>query len=172
LSSTQSKTSRWKVHIAAPDRLLWIVIGVIVAWGVWAFGSELLLNLRLDAQVQALQRENAQLTVANAQTRDQLQAAASPSSLEEVARQQGYARQNEQVYVIVTPTAPAPGASPAAAVPRPAATATKPASGTAMASAAARTVKGKPAVHSSPSQTGGIAGLWNAFLGWWKNLWQ
>jgi cell division protein FtsB len=168
LSSTQSKTSRWKVHIAAPDRLLWIVIGVIVAWGVWAFGSELLLNLRLDAQVHSLQRENAQLTVANAQTREQLQAAASPSSLEEVAREQGYARQNEQVYVIVTPAA-SPGSSPAAALPR--APAKHMASGTAMSSASVRSVKGKPAVQSH-SRAGGIAGLWDAFLGWWRNLWQ
>jgi len=65
LSTSEPKASRAKVHLAAPDRLIWIVVGAIVIWGVWAFGSELMLNLRLNHEVQALRAGNAQLTSAN-----------------------------------------------------------------------------------------------------------
>lgn len=130
------------------------------------------MNLRLDSQLHALQRENAQLTVANAQTREQLQAAASPSSLEEVAREQGYTRGNEQIYVIVTPAATAPGSPLAAAGPRAAAakTSTKD-RGPVSSATATRPTMGKTAV-ASHQQVGGIGGVWSGFLRWWRNLWQ
>jgi cell division protein FtsB len=104
LSSTQSKASRAKIHLAAPDRLIWVLIAAVVVWGVWAFGSELMLNLRLNRQVDALRTQNAQLAISNHQTRNQLAAAKSPAALEEIARTQGYARPGENVYVIVSPS--------------------------------------------------------------------
>src|SRR5437870_4782662 len=72
----------------------------------------MMLNLRLNAQVQALRAENARLADSNAQTRTELKTAASAAAMEESARQQGYYRQGEQVYVIVRPS---PGAAPAPA---------------------------------------------------------
>ena len=104
LSTSEPKASRAKVHLAAPDRLIWVVVGAIVLWGVWAFGSELMLNLRLNHEVQALRDGNAQLAAANGQTRKQLAVGSSPAALEEAARKAGFARSGEQVYVIVKPS--------------------------------------------------------------------
>ncbi|MDQ6883593.1 MAG: septum formation initiator family protein [Candidatus Dormibacteraeota bacterium] len=105
--------------MAAPDRLIWIVVGAIVVWGIWAFGSELMLNLRLNHEVQSLREGNAQLAVLNAETSRQLGVASSPGAMEEAARKQGFTRAGEQVYVIVKPS-PAvaqPSAAPSSAAP-------------------------------------------------------
>src|SRR5439155_1442032 len=106
------KASRAKVHLAAPDRLIWLVVGGIVLWGVWAFGSELMLNLRLNHEVQSLRQGNAELAASNDQTRKELTVAGSPAAMEEAARKAGFARPGEQVYVIVKPGS---SASPVAA---------------------------------------------------------
>jgi cell division protein FtsB len=129
LSTSEPKASRWKVHIAAPDRLIWVVVAAIVLWGVWAFGSELMLNLRLNHEVQALRDGNAQLAASNDQTRKELAVGGSPAAMEEAARKAGFARPGEQVYVIVKPSdsgSPAavgesasPGAAPSPALRRP-----------------------------------------------------
>ena len=150
MSTSEPKASRAKVHIAAPDRLIWIVVAAIVLWGVWAFGSELVLNLRLNHEVQALRQGNAQLAASNEQTRTQLTTGGSPAAMEESARKAGYAKPNEQVYVIVKPSdsavASAVGTPPApAVVPSPA-------------------IRGPVAKHD-----GGVIG---AIQQWWRNLWH
>jgi len=150
LSTSEPKASRAKVHIAAPDRLIWIVVAAIVLWGVWAFGSELMLNLRLNHEVQALRDGNAQLAASNEQTRTQLAVGGSPAAMEEAARKAGFARPGEQVYVIVKPS---DSASPAAV-------------GT---SAAARAAS-SPAIRGSVAKhDGGVIG---AIKDWWRNLWH
>jgi len=150
LSTSEPKASRAKVHIAAPDRLVWIVVAAIVLWGVWAFGSELMLNLRLNHEVQALRDGNAQLAASNEQTRTQLAAGGSPAAMEEAARKAGFAKPGEQVYVIVKPS---DSALPAA-VGTPAA----------------------PRVVSSPAIRGTVAkhdgGVIGAIKDWWRNLWH
>ena len=111
MNSTQPKASRARIHLAAPDRLLWVVVGGVILWGVWAFGSELWLNVRLAQQVESLKQQNASLGVSNEQVRNQLKVADSPAALEEAARKQGYARSSERVYVIVTPSGAAADAT-------------------------------------------------------------
>ena len=150
MSTSEPKASRAKVHIAAPDRLIWIVVAAIVLWGVWAFGSELMLNLRLNHEVQALRNGNAQLAASNEQTRTQLAAGGSPAAMEEAARKAGFSKPGEQVYVIVKPS---DSALPAA-VGTPAA----------------------PRVASSPAIRGIVAkhdnGVIGAIKDWWRNLWH
>ena len=150
MSTSEPKASRAKVHIAAPDRLIWIVVAAIVLWGVWAFGSELMLNLRLNHEVQALRDGNAQLAASNEQTRTQLAAGGSPAAMEEAARKAGFARPGEQVYVIVKPS---DSASPAAV-------------GTSAAPRAAPSpaIRGPIVKHD-----GGVIGKIQA---WWRNLWH
>jgi len=130
--------------------LIWIVVAAIVLWGVWAFGSELMLNLRLNHEVQALRDGNAQLAASNEQTRTQLAAGGSPAAMEEAARKAGFSKPGEQVYVIVRPS---DSASPAA-VGTPAA----------------------PGVASSPAIRGTVAkhdgGVIGAIKDWWRNLWH
>jgi cell division protein FtsB len=84
--------------------LLWVVVVGVILWGVWAFGSELWLNVRLAQQVESLKQQNAGLAISNDQVRNQLKVADSPAALEEAARKQGYARSSERVYVIVSPS--------------------------------------------------------------------
>jgi cell division protein FtsB len=117
LNTSQPRTSRSKLHLAAPDRLIWLVVGVVIFWGVWAFGSELMLNLRLSEQVSSLRSQNARLAASNTETRQALEGASSASSLEELARNQGFTKPGEQLYVIVSPgpgKTPAGGSGPAA----------------------------------------------------------
>lgn len=140
------------MHLAAPDRVIWIVVAAIVIWGVWAFGSELMLNLRLDQEVQQLRAGNAQLAASNADTAKQLAVSGSPGSLEEAARKAGFARPGEQVYVIVKPSDSASAAAVGeAASPSPVASAHR------------------STAHSAAKNGGGVIG---AIEQWWRNLWH
>jgi cell division protein FtsB len=151
LSTSEPKASRAKVHLAAPDRLIWLVVGAIVLWGVWAFGSELVLNLRLNHEVQSLRDANAQVAASNEQTRKEVAVASSPGAMEEVVRKAGFARPGEQVYVIVIK--PSDSATAAAA------------GGAASPGATPSTVTKR----STGKQNGGIIGTIER---WWRNLWH
>jgi cell division protein FtsB len=149
LSTSEPKASRAKVHLAAPDRLIWVVVGAIVLWGVWAFGSELMLNLRLNHEVQTLRDGNAQLAASNEQTRKELAVGGSPAALEEAARKAGFARPGEQVYVIVKPSD----------------------------SAAATAAVGGSAAPAAPSavserSAGKHGGVIGTIENWWRSLWH
>jgi cell division protein FtsB len=148
LNTSEPKASRAKVHLAAPDRLIWLVVVAIVLWGVWAFGSELVLNLRLNHEVQTLRDGNTQLAASNEQTRKELAIVGSPGAMEEAARKSGFARPGEQVYVIVKPSdSAAPAAAAASASP-----------------AAAPSAK-----RSTSKNDGGVIGT---IENWWRNLWH
>jgi len=149
LSTSEPKASRAKVHLAAPDRLIWLVVGAIVLWGVWAFGSELMLNLRLNHEVQSLRDGNAQLAASNGQTRKEVSVAASPAAMEEAARRAGFARPGEQVYVIVKPT----GSAGAAAV----------------GESAVPSLAGAATRQAAAKHGGGVI---DAIEKWWRNLWH
>ena len=148
MSTSEPKASRAKVHIAAPDRLIWIVVAAIVLWGVWAFGSELVLNLRLNHEVQTLRDGNAQLAASNEQTRKELAIVGSPGAMEEAARKSGFARPGEQVYVIVKPSESAAPAAVGSASPGAAPSATR---------------------SASKQDGGGVVGR---IENWWRNLWH
>ena len=102
--STNPRASRSKIRFAAPDSLIWVVVIGLIVWGIWDFASELLVNIRLNSEVAALQAQNAQLATSNAQTREELKTANTSAALEEAARKQGFAKPGEQVYVIVSPS--------------------------------------------------------------------
>jgi len=144
LSNTTARPSRVKIRFVARDRLIWLATLAILLWGVWAFGSEVVLNLRLGHQIDQLKAQNAQLAADNAQAQRDLATAASPSAMEEVARKYGFARPSEEVYIIVKPNP-----SPAVA-------------------AATGGVTGRRA----PRAAGGVSGVWQAVVRWWRNLWQ
>ena len=114
----------------------------------------MLLNLRLNSQVQALRAENAQLAQSNAQTRTKLATAASAAAMEESARQQGYYKQGEQVYVIVQPS-PSAGTSAGA-----------PAAGSAGASAKAT------ATAAAQPEGKGNSTVWGTIIKWWRSVWH
>lgn len=115
---------------------------------MWAFGSELALNLRLNHEVQTLRDGNAQLAASNGQTKKELAIGSSPGAMEEVARKSGFARPGEQVYVIVKPS---DSATPAA-------------DGGSASKGTAPSAK-----RSAVKQDGGIIGT---IENWWRNLWH
>jgi hypothetical protein len=115
----------------------------ILLWGVWAFGSEVVLNLRLGHQIDQLKAQNTQLAADNTQAQRDLATASSPSAMEEEARKYGFARPSENVYIIVKPS-PSPAASAGIS----------------------------PARHRADSQAGGASGAWQSVVRWWRNLWH
>jgi cell division protein FtsB len=144
LSNTTARPSREKIRFVAPDRLIWLATAAILLWGVWAFGSEVVLNLRLGHQAGQLKAQNTQLAAENAQAQRDLASAASPSAMEEEARKYGFARPSENVYIIVKPS-PSPAATAGA---------------------------GHPGRSAEARAAGGVGGAWQAVVGWWKNLWH
>jgi cell division protein FtsB len=153
LSTSEPKASRAKVHLAAPDRVIWLVVAAIVVWGVWAFGSELMLNLRLNAEVQSLRQGNAQLAASNDEARRQAAVAGSPGAMEEAARKAGFAKPGEQVYVIVKPSVAASAAA-VGATPSPS-----------LASGS-----GKHSTERSATKNGG--GVIGTIEQWWRTVWH
>lgn len=127
--------------------MIWLATAAIVLWGVWAFGSEVVLNLRLGHQIDQLKAQNAQLSAENAQAQQDLATVASPSAMEEEARRYGFARPSEQVYIIVKPSP-----SPAAAT-----------------TGATTAATGK---RASQAGAAGVSGVWQTVVRWWRNLWQ
>jgi cell division protein FtsB len=132
-----------KIRFVAPGRLIWMATAVILLWGVFAFGSEVVLNLRLGHQIDQLKAQNAQLAADNAQTQRDLATASSPSAMEEEARKYGFARPSENVYIIVKPS-PSPAAPTGSSA-------------------------GTSRVESHP---GGVSGAWQSVVRWWRNLWH
>jgi len=144
-----------KIRFVAPDRLIWLATVAILLWGVWAFGSEVALNLRLGHQIDQLQAQNAQLATENAQAQRDLASAASPSAMEEEARKYGFARPGENVYIIVRPS-PSPA-------------------GVGGSSESAGAGSGGRAGHAQGGGSGGrggVGGVWHAIERWWSNLWH
>jgi cell division protein FtsB len=153
LSTSEPKASRAKVHLAAPDRVIWLVVAGIVVWGVWAFGSELMLNLRLNGEVQSLRHANTQLAASNDETRRQVAVAGSPGAMEEAARKAGFAKPGEQVYVIVKPSVAASAAAVRATL-----------------APSAASGAGKNATERSATKNGG--GVIGTIEQWWRSVWH
>jgi hypothetical protein len=120
----------------------------------------MLLNLRLNTQVQALRAQNAQLAESNAQTRTELQAAASASSMEEAARKQGYVGKNETIYVII------PSPSPTVGAPAGAAGVASGGGGPPPARVASSGPKTASKRHSD------VGGVWGTIIKWWRSVWH
>ena len=77
-------------------------------WAGVAFAQEAYVSHRLGQQVADLRKQNAQLAAQNAGYRKDVQAIQSGTAYEEEARQNGFAKPNERVFLV----APAPTPSP------------------------------------------------------------
>lgn len=101
-----------------PSRRLFLRAAAVllVAWGVVAFAQEAWTANRLAADASALREHNAQLQGQNDDYRRDILAVQSGSAAEEVARENGYSRPDEHLYLV---SAPPPPAAPTPA-PRPA----------------------------------------------------
>lgn len=84
---------------------------VLVAWLGWAFADEAWTASRLAAQASDLRHRNAVMQAQNDQYQRDIATVESGAAGEEVARENGYAKPGEHIYVVATP-APAAPASP------------------------------------------------------------
>jgi len=92
-------------------------IGIVLAWAGVAFAQEAYVSHKLSQQVSDLRRQNADIAAQNAGYRKDVQALTSGTADEEEARLNGYAKPNEKLYLVTTPS-PVPSPSPKAS-PRP-----------------------------------------------------
>lgn len=95
---------------------LLLVLVVAAVWVAVAFAQEVLFTQQLNAQAAALRRQNATIASANDGYRRDLTASTTGATASEDARQHGYARPDEKVYVV---GGPAPAATPVVAQPAP-----------------------------------------------------
>ena len=119
-----SKTTR--PRIITPGRVGTIVLLVAAAWLASGFVTRMVQASRLNAEVHAIQAENARISQANMEYQQQLQALSAPDGAEEQARMHNYVKPDEKVYIVAqpspSPTPPAstaPAAKPHAAAPKP-----------------------------------------------------
>lgn len=92
----------------------------------WAFADEAWTASRLSNQAADLRHRNAALQSQNEQYQRDIATVESGAAAEEVARQNGYARPGERIYVVGSPP-PAPGSTGAGGVSSPAPPASPPA---------------------------------------------
>ena len=92
---------------------------VLALWMAWAFVQEGWTASRLSAQAAELRARNAALDAQNQQYMRDISTVESGGASEEVARENGYAKPGEHVYVVGAPTpgAAAPPSPPPAAHP-------------------------------------------------------
>jgi cell division protein FtsB len=107
-----------KVNMPAPlSREFASVVALLVvgAWVAYSFAQEALLNHRLNEQAGELRQRNAAIAAQNAAYERDLITATSASATDEEARQYGYARPDEKVYVVNQVAPPPATAAPARA---------------------------------------------------------
>lgn len=93
---------------------LFLAICVASTWMGWSLLHELALSHQLTAQATQLRQQNAATQSTNQRYGRDIAAASSGASAEEDARQDGYARPKEKVFIVsgVAPVGPDSGAAP------------------------------------------------------------
>ena len=86
-----------------------VIVAAVVGW---AFAQEAWQAHQLRAQAAALTSQNAALAVQNQAYQRDIAEAQSGAAGEEIARQNGYSKPGEKIYVIASPPAAAPTAAP------------------------------------------------------------
>ena len=92
-------------------------VAVLAAWAVFAFAQEAWTANRLNADAAALHSRNSVLQSQNDDYRRDILAVQSGGAAEEVARQNGYSRPDEHLYLV---SAPPPQPAALASTPKPA----------------------------------------------------
>ena len=95
-------------------RRLFIVVFVlaVAAWALWGYAQEAYLVHRLASQASDLRNQNALLAAQNQGYHRDIQALSNGTADEEEARQNGYSRPYEKVYLVTQPPPPSPSPAP------------------------------------------------------------
>jgi cell division protein FtsB len=91
-----------------PQTLLAGVVAVVCLWLLISLIQELSLSHSLSQQAADVGAQNSALSTANDGYQRDIAAITSGAAAEEEARQDGYARSDEKLYIITTPPPPAP----------------------------------------------------------------
>jgi cell division protein FtsB len=92
-----------------------IIIAVVLGAAIWAavaFAQEAYIGHKLTQQVADLRKQNSALVSQNAGYRKDVQAITSGTAAEEEARQNGYAKPQERLYLITAARSPSPSPKP------------------------------------------------------------
>lgn len=92
--------------------LVLLALVAIAAWMAYAFVQEVMAARHIGQQAAALRQQNAALVAENLGYQQDIAAVASGAAAEEEARQNGYARPGERVYIVATPPPTAPPVRP------------------------------------------------------------
>jgi len=87
-----------------------IAAGLVLLWGIVAFAQEAYISHRLGQQVTDLRKQNANIAAQNDGYRRDVAAITNGTADEEEARLSGFARPNEKVFIVTTPS-PTPARS-------------------------------------------------------------
>lgn len=138
-----------------------VAIALAVLWMAWAFAQEGWTASRLNAQAADLRQRNAALEAQNQQYSRDIATVQSGAASEEVARENGYTKPGEHVYVVGSP---APVGSPAAGTGGVAGAGSGSGAAPSAGAAAAATVPHAVVRNASPGPFDGLAR-------WWASLW-
>jgi cell division protein FtsB len=97
------------------ERVIFFTIVATGIWMAWSLAQEIALTRQLSHDAAQLQQQNAWLRSSNTDYRRDIASVSSGASSEQDARQGGYARPGEKVYLVTTPppsTQQAPAAAP------------------------------------------------------------
>lgn len=89
------------------ETILFLVIVAAAVWMGWSLVQEVGLTHQLNQQVGQLRQQNASIQASNEQYQRNINGVSSGSTAEQDARNDGYQRPGEKVYVVAAPT-PAP----------------------------------------------------------------
>lgn len=81
-----------------------IAAGIALIWGIVAFAQEAYIGHRLADQVTQLRQQNAAIAAQNAGYRKDVEALTNGTADEEEARLNGFAKPNEKVFIVTTPS--------------------------------------------------------------------
>ncbi|HLZ93900.1 MAG TPA: hypothetical protein VKT20_01035 [Candidatus Dormibacteraeota bacterium] len=91
-----------------------IVVLAATVWALYAYAQEAYLAHKLAQQASDLRRQNGLLADQNQGYHRDIQAISNGTADEEEARQNGYSRPYERVFLVTDPPSPAPSPSPSA----------------------------------------------------------
>jgi cell division protein FtsB len=84
--------------------IILIAAGIALMWAGVAFAQEAYISHQLQQHVSELRRQNAEIAAQNAGYRKDVEALSNGTGDEEEARLNGFAKSNEKVFLVTTPS--------------------------------------------------------------------
>jgi cell division protein FtsB len=114
-ASASYGTVNRRIRLTSRETILLALMALVGLWMAVSLVQQIALNRSLSQQANDLRQQNAALQSGNDGHRRDIAAVSSGAAAEEEARLNGYARSDERVYIIASPSpTPGPGSRPAA----------------------------------------------------------